>query len=63
MKTEKYAVLEWQNGDQEDAFVIGEDLSLETAQTMIKIAPSHLYREFITMSILESIRSEELEEH
>lgn len=61
LKTEKYAVLEWQNGDQENAFVIGKDLDLEMAQTMIKIAPSHLYREFITMSKLESIRSESKE--
>jgi hypothetical protein len=59
MKKEKYAVLEWQNGDQEDAYVIGSDLDLETAQIMIKIAPPHLYREFFTMSKLELIRNED----
>jgi len=61
MKKEKYAVLEWQNGDQEDAWVIGEDLDLEIAQTMIKIAPSHLHREFIIMSELDAIRNESKE--
>lgn len=60
MHKEKYAVLEWQNGTQDEAYVIGEDLDIESVHTMITISPPHLYREFITMSKLESIRNKDM---
>jgi hypothetical protein len=50
-----YAVLEWQLGNDETANVVGRDLSEYSANLLVKIAPSHLPREKITMEKLKEL--------
>lgn len=51
----KYAVLEWVEGDNENANVIAKDQSKHIAEMLLKICPQHLYREIKTMDELYEI--------
>lgn len=53
---ELYAVLEWKENEIAIASVIATDQSKEFAETLVRIAPAHLYREICKMSELDVIR-------
>lgn len=54
----KYAILEWkQDGDDDDANVMATNQDISTAELLVKITPSHLHREIITMDELSEKKS------
>lgn len=54
-QSEKYAVLEWRDGNDEIAHIIVENETKEIAEMFVKIAPPHLPRQIVTMSEISEI--------